>query len=165
MASDSVARERTWLVRSLPDPLPAGTPIAEGYLPGDGEVGVRVRRAGDHHAATVLGRGPRSPAEIGWELTAAQFEALWPLTRCRRVEKVRHEVPLGPLTAEVHVFAGLLEGLALVEVEFDDEEAMDAFTAPDWFGQEVSGDPRYAGSSLARHGLPAGGRCPGPPRP
>ena len=159
MASDSVERERTWLVRSLPDPLPAGTPIAQGYVASDDEVGVRVRRAGDRHVATVKGRGTRSRTEVEWDLTREQFDALWPLTGCRRLEKVRHDVPLGPLTAEVDVFAGPLEGLVLVEVEFDDEEAMEAFTAPEWFGREVSDDARYANSSLARDGLPGGPSC------
>jgi adenylate cyclase len=154
MACDSVERERTWLVRSLPDPLPAGTPIVQGYLASDDEAGVRIRRVGDRHVATVKGRGTRSRVEVEWDLTAEQFEALWPLTGCRRVEKVRHEVPLGPLTAEVDVFAGALEGLVLVEVEFEDESEMAAFTAPDWFGIEVSDDPRYGNASLARDGLP-----------
>lgn len=154
MASDSVERARTWLVRSLPDPLPAGTHIAEGHLPGDGEVGVRVRRAGDRLVATVEGRATRSRIEVEWPLTPAQFEALWELTGCRRVEKLRHEVPLGPHTAGIDVFAGVLEGLVLVEVGFDDDEAMASFAPPDWFGDEVSDDPRYANAALARDGVP-----------
>lgn len=154
MSPDSVERERTWLVRSLPDPLPAGTPIAQGYVAADEDVAVRIRRAGDRHVATVKGRGTRTRTELEWDLTAEQFEALWPLTACRRLEKVRHEVPLGSLTAEVDVFAGSLDGLVLVEVEFDDDAAMAAFTAPDWFGEEVSDDVRYANASLARHGRP-----------
>lgn len=154
MACDSVERERTWLVRRLPDPLPPGTPIVQGYLPGDDEVGVRVRRAGDRHVATVKGTGTRSRIEVEWPLSAEQFEALWALTGCRRVEKVRHEVPVGSRTAEVDVFAGSLAGLVLVEVEFDDDEQMAAFAPPDWFGPEVSDDPRYTNVCLARHGLP-----------
>ena len=160
MASDSVERERTWLVRSLPDPLPAGTPVSQGYLLADGDVAVRVRRAGDRRLMTVKGRGTRSRTELEWDLTAEQFDTLWPLTRCGRVDKVRHEVPLGPRTAEIDVFAGSLAGLVLVEVEFDDDASMDAFTAPDWFGEEVSDDPRYTNAVLARDGLPDGHRSP-----
>lgn len=163
MASDSVERERTWLVRSLPDPLPASTPVAQGYVVADGEVAVRVRRAGSRHVLTVKGRGARRRVELEWDLTPAQFEALWALTGCRRLTKVRHEVPLGTVgTAEVDVFAGPLEGLVLVEVEFDDDAAMDAFVAPDWFGDEVSDDPRYANAALAREGLPEGRPSPTP---
>lgn len=160
MASDTVERERTWLVRSLPDPLPAGTPVAQGYLVADGEVAVRVRRACTRRTMTVKGRGTRHRIELEWDLTAAQFDAVWPLTRRARVEKVRHEVPLGGRTAEVDVFTGSLLGLVLVEVEFADDAAMADFTAPDWFGEEVSDDPRFANAALARDGLPDGHRSP-----
>ena len=155
MSPDSVERERTWLVRTLPDPLPAGTPITQGYVAVDDDVAVRIRRAGPRHVATVKGRGLRSRIEVEWDLTAEQFEALWPLTGCRRVEKVRHELPLGAHTAEVDVFGGALEGLVVVEVEFGDDRPMAEFRPPAWFGDEVSDDPRYSNAALARDGLPA----------
>lgn len=155
MSPDSVERERTWLVRTLPDPLPAGTRITQGYVAFDDDVAVRIRRAGARHVATVKGRGLRSRVEVEWDLTAEQFDALWPLTSGRRVEKVRHELPLGAHTAEVDVFGGALAGLVVVEVEFGDDAAMDAFHAPAWFGEEVSDDPRYTNGALARYGLPS----------
>jgi adenylate cyclase len=153
-AGDSVERERTWLVRRLPEPLPAGTRIAQGYLAHDGSVAVRVRRRGDRHVATVKGGTGRTRVEVEWDLTPDQFEALWPLSDGRRIEKVRHEVPVDGGTAELDVFGGDLDGLVLVEVEFDDEGSMAAFEAPDWFGPEVSDDERYANGALARDGLP-----------
>lgn len=154
MVSDSVERERTWLVARLPDPLPAGIPLVQGYLPGDGEVAMRIRRAGGRNVATVKGVGTRSRIELEWDLTRDQFDALWPMTACRRVEKVRHEVPLGGLTAEVDVFGGVLEGLVLVEVEFGSDDEVEAFRPPGWFGDEVTDDPRYRSAALACDGLP-----------
>jgi adenylate cyclase len=158
MASDSVERERTWLVRSLPHPLPPGVPVVQGYLVADDGVAVRVHRSCTGHVMTVQGRGSRRGTELDWELTEAQFDAVWPLTRRARVEKVRHAVRLGPLRATIEVFAGPLVGLALVTVEQDDD--VDGFTAPDWFGDEVSDDPRYTDATLARDGLPTGHRSP-----
>jgi len=64
-------------------------------------------------------------------------------------------VPAGDHLAEVDVFHGPLDGLRIVEVEFDDRGAADAFTAPGWFGEEVTGRPEW--NNLA---LP-----PRPPRP
>lgn len=154
MASDSVERERTWLVRTLPDPLPAGTPVLQGYVGACDQVALRVRRIGVRHVATMKGAGTRTRIELEWDLTRDQFEALWPMTAARRVEKVRHEVPVVGGTAELDVFAGTLQGLVLVEVEFGSEEAMEAFVAPSWFGEEVSDDARYTNSALARDGLP-----------
>ena len=162
----SVERERTWLVRQLPAGLSSGTPILQGYLAHDGAVAVRVRRRGDRHITTVTGVGGRSRIEIEWDLTREQFEALWPLTEGRRLDKVRHEVAVPGGTAEVDVFGGELAGLVLVEVEFDDDAAMHAFDAPTWFGPEVSDDPRYANGALARHGVPVDhpGGFPSPTR-
>ena len=51
--------------------------------------------------------------------------------------------------AEVDVFHGRHEGLMLVEVEFANTEAADAFVPPAWFGEDVSTDPCYRNSFLA----------------
>ena len=68
----------------------------------------------------------------------------------RIVSKTRYRIPLaGGLTAELDLFHGVHEGLRLVEVEFPSVETADAFVPPVWFGEEVSGDPRYRNSYLA----------------
>lgn len=154
MASDRAARERTWLVRSLPHPLPTGVLVVQGYLVADDGVAVQVRRSCTQPVIAIRACGAGARTELAWDLTPAQFDAVWPLTRRARVEKVRHEVRIGPRTTAVDVFAGPLAGLALVSVALVD----DTFTAPDWFGEEVSGDPRFAEAVLARDGLPAGHR-------
>ena len=151
---DGYERERRWLVRRLPEPLPAGTPIRQGYLAQDGEVSVRLRNRGDRFLATVKGGRGRRRVEVEWGLDVEQFEALWPLTEGRRLEKVRHLVDVPGGTAELDVFGGALDGLVMVEVEFDDDAAMDAFEAPAWFGPEVTDDARYGNGSLAVHGVP-----------
>ena len=52
------------------------------------------------------------------------------------------------------MFSGALAGLCLVEVEFPSVEAAEAFTAPAWFGREVTGQPGWSNASLARYGRP-----------
>ena len=131
-------------------------PIEQGYLaiePGDGPE-VRLRRKGSNTLLTVkLGSGlERAEEEI--ELARDQFEALWPLTEGRRVVKTRYAVPLGELTIEVDVFEGGLAGLVTAEVEFDSEAASREFEPPEWMGEEVTGDGRYANETLAVEGLP-----------
>lgn len=155
MAPAIVERERTWLVRRVPGDLPAPTPIRQGYLAHDGTVAVRVRRRGDRHVATVKGGRGASRVEIEWEVSPEQFEALWPLTEDRRIEKSRHELRIGEVVAELDVFAGALSGLVLVEVEFPDDAAMADFVAPDWFGPEVTDDERYSNVALATEGVPS----------
>jgi CYTH domain-containing protein len=67
--------------------------------------------------------------------------------------KTRHRLPLDAHTIEIDVFGEELVGLLVAEVEFESDEALAAFTAPGWFGREVSDDPRYTNASMAVHGL------------
>lgn len=150
--------ERKYLVTAMPPALGDGIALRQGYLAEDGDVQVRVRAAGDAATLTVkVGRG-LARREIERSLTATDLDELWPATSGRRVEKVRHRVDLGAgqghLVAEVDVYGDALAGLVLVEVEFPDVATAEAFRPPGWFGTEVTGDPAWSNSSLARHGRP-----------
>ncbi|MBR3770703.1 MAG: CYTH domain-containing protein [Clostridium sp.] len=66
------------------------------------------------------------------------------------IVKKRYLVPLeGGYTAELDIFENQLDGLMLVEVEFPDEESANQFTAPDWFGKDVSLDSTYTNGHLS----------------
>ena len=84
--------------------------------------------------------------EIGREL----FEALWPLTEGRRLEKRRHLVPEGGLTWEVDAFTD--RPLVLAEVELPGEDVEPPI--PHWLRpfllREVTGEVEYLNSTLAR---------------
>ena len=73
-----------------------------------------------------------------------------------RITKLRHRLqsPTG-IVLSVDRFLGGLDGLIMVEAEFDTLELMNGFPAPDFAGREVTDDPRYSGGHLAKHGLPA----------
>ena len=112
------------------------------------------RRAG--RAMLTIKSGPAQVrTEEEFEIDDRRFESLWPLTSGRRIDKVRHVVPLpGGTTAEVDVYAAPHEGLLVAEVEFPSAEAGARFEPPEWLGREVTGDPRYANQSLALGGAP-----------
>lgn len=149
----TVERERTFLPTSTPRLSGEGRRIRQGYIAIDGRVAVRVRdRSGAGATLTIKAGAGASRTELEWPLDREQFDALWPLAEGRCVEKVRHEVPVAGLVAEVDLFAGALDGLCLIDVEFDSDEALAAFEPPDWFGVEVTDDPRYANSHLAVYG-------------
>ena len=60
-------------------------------------------------------------------------------------------IPLDPeLTAELDIFEGSLAPLMLVEVEFPTEEAANTFTAPEWFGEDVTFSGKYHNSYLSQ---------------
>jgi adenylate cyclase len=147
--------ERKFLVSEPPSDSGAGTPISQGYLAlASKDTELRVRRKGDATVLTVksgsgLDRGEREVA-----IPAEVFDALWPLTEGRRIEKERLELPHGEETIELDRFGGALDGLLVAEVEFDSTAASERFEAPDWFDREVTGDPAYSNRSLAERGRP-----------
>ncbi|HSP04447.1 MAG TPA: CHAD domain-containing protein [Acidimicrobiales bacterium] len=154
MEGDGMERERTFLVADMPELPDDGTRIRQGYLAIDGDVQVRVReREGDGRTLTVKGGRGAVRAEIELVIGVDRFEALWPLTAGRRIDKTRYVVPVDGADAELDVFAGDLAGLVLVEVELDSDEAMAAFEPPAWFGPEVTDDDRYSNATLAVDGL------------
>jgi adenylate cyclase len=133
--------------------------IEQGYLAiekGDGAE-VRLRRSGGAAWLTVKRGAGRTRDEEEIQLSEEQFEALWPLTEGRRVAKVRYVVPHDTLEIEVDVFEGDLGELVTAEVEFESEAASDEFEPPDWLGEEVTGDLRYANETLAVDGPPEKG--------
>ena len=147
--------ERKFLVDRLPADLGPGEPIEQGYLAiGPEGLEVRIRhRAGRAFLTIKKGLG-EVRAEEELEIDEDRFRRLWPLAQAASLVKTRHVVALdGGLNAELDVYAGSLEGLATVEVEFPDRAASSAFHPPAWFGREVTNDARYKNQRLARDGL------------
>ena len=147
--------ERKFLVEEMPVDfaLGRGVKISQGYLAIGDDAEVRLRRKGARCFLTVKkGSGlARSEYEIG--LDPEKFEHLWPATAGRRVSKTRYEVPVGALTAELDQYSGELAGLMTVEVEFPSVAEASVFCPPEWFGRELTEDPRYANRRLAVDGL------------
>ena len=149
--------ERKFLVGTMPFDLEhyAHERIRQGYLAyTDDGTEVRVRHKGDRFFQTVKrGIGLRR-IEVELALSREQFEALWPLTEGKRLEKVRYAIPYDDLTIEVDVYLGALEGLKTAEVEFASVERSEGFQPPSWFEREITGEAGYRNRSLAMHGLP-----------
>lgn len=151
--------ERKFILSELPpsDHLGSGVHFRQGYLAEEDAVEVRVRITASAATLTVKAGAGISRTEVETAIPPAQAEALWPHTVGRRIDKTRFTVTLDdPLrsVAEVDVYAGELDGLCVVEVEFDSEDNAAAFTPPDWFGRELTEQPGWSNAALARHGRP-----------
>jgi CYTH domain-containing protein len=150
--------ERKFLLSGLPPTLALARrrPIRQGYVALDGDTEVRVRRMPGTATLTIKRGSGEVRLEEELELDARQADALWELTDGRRLEKTRREMRVDGARASVDEYAGALDGLVVVEVEFDDEAQARAFTPPPWFGRELTGESGYANRSLGTHGLPEG---------
>jgi adenylate cyclase len=144
--------ERKFLIRELPRDLTSysSNGISQGYLVSlpDG-LQVRLRKSGAKYSLTFKRGTGNVREEREVELTASQFDALWPATEGKRLVKTRYEIPFGDRVVEIDVYGGRHEGLVVAEVEFDDQDAAKNFQPPDWLGHDVTGDPRYSNQLLA----------------
>jgi CYTH domain-containing protein len=122
----------------------------------DGSVEVRVRIDDDGAVLTVKAGSGLRRTEVEVPLDDADADALWAHTEGRRIEKRRHQCAIGAdeLVAEVDLFDGALDGLAVVEVEFPDAATAAGFEPPAWFGREVTGEAGWSNADLARSGPP-----------
>lgn len=124
--------------------------LKQGYVPrAKGGPTVRVRIAGEQGFLTL--KGPTqgiTRLEFEYPIPREDAEAMLKNFCGVIVEKFRWLVPFAGRTWEVDEFQGANEGLVVAELELERED--EPFETPPWLGREVSGDPRYFNSFLAR---------------
>lgn len=129
-----------------------GTLCCQGYLAsGNDGATVRVRLFGKKGFLTIKGptQGISRP-ELEYEIPVADADyMLTHLCRGGVLSKVRYILNLNGLRWEVDEFSEGNSGLTVAEIELEREDQ--PFEKPDWLGQEVSHDPRYRNSALARN--------------
>ncbi len=128
------------------------TRIVQGYLSSVPERTVRVRIKGEKGFLTIKGIGSASGASrYEWEkeISLADANELLELCEPGIIDKTRSLVKAGEHTFEVDEFYGENTGLILAEIELSSEE--ETFIKPDWLGAEVTGNPQYFNSMLAKN--------------
>lgn len=156
--------ERKFLVRDLDAAVLAAAAadeleIEQTYLRGTSEQSLRVRRStrpdGSEERTETRKRriSARTREETERNLEPAEYRQLVARRDPSRqtIRKRRFKVPIdNGLICEIDVFGGDLAGLVLAEVELPNEEA--TFRLPEWLTieREVTDDPAYTNSELAR---------------
>ena len=98
------------------------------------------------------------------DISQTAFEAAWPRTRGRRLEKTRWRIPQDGVVWEVDLFGGNSDlglkdgGLVLLEAEAADPEQARRLRPPPWLAEvverEVTEDPAFTNAEIAfRMGL------------
>lgn len=150
--------ERKYLVLSPPEDYVSwpSLQIEQAYLCTDPVI--RIRRQDDSFWLTYKSRGLLAREEYNLPLTEEAYVHLLAKADGLTLSKRRYLKPIDgtELTIELDVFSGSYEGLMLAEVEFPCLEAAETFTAPSWFGEDVTMSGQYQNSRLSR------GECPGP---
>lgn len=125
--------------------------IRQGYIAHGPHLVVRVRLT-DQDARLTVKTGASGVTRQELEFEMAHAEAAFLIDHHAEgqvIEKTRHLVPVAGLVWEIDVFEGSNQGLVIAEVELEAEEQ--PFEHPSWLGIEVTGDPRFYNSALARH--------------
>jgi adenylate cyclase len=125
-----------------------GKPIRQGYICRNPQRTVRVRTYGQEGFLTVkTGRSGISRLEFEYNIPFEHaHELLDKVCMHPLIEKKRFRIPLNGFTIEMDEFSGDNSGLVIAEVELPDVNTV--LETPDWFGKEVSQDPRYRNSQL-----------------
>ena len=139
----------------------ASRKIRQAYLAVTPAASVRVRIANDAAAALTIksGKAEIERAEFEYPIPVADAEELMAMRTGAVIEKQRYLLIVGGLRWEIDVFSGALAGLVIAEIELDDKDQ--EFERPDWLGEEITDDGRYANASLAVNGLPDASIKPG----
>jgi adenylate cyclase len=125
--------------------------LRDGLIARFGEGKVRVRLTESNAWLTI--KGPRegiSRLEFESEIPRGDAEHML-RTLCQAdpvLEKVRHTVPFGGLDWTIDVYTEPLTGVVLAEVELEHPDQH--LQLPPWVGEEVTNDPRFKKSALAR---------------
>lgn len=128
-----------------------GQRYRQGYLSLEKERVVRVRTVEDTGYLTIKGaiHGISRP-EFEYPIPVDDAEImLESLCYAPIIDKTRYRIRHGAHVFEVDEFHGANAGLVVAEVELGSED--EAFDRPEWLGEEVTEDWRYANANLIKH--------------
>lgn len=142
--------EKKFLIRNCPVDLDSCEyhEIEQGYL--CTKPVVRIRRQDEEYYLTYKGAGLMVREEYNLPLTKEAYEHLKEKADGKLISKRRYLIPLGNYTIELDHFSSPIPNLWLAEVEFPSEEEALAFEKPDWFVEDVTGNPMYHNSNMSR---------------
>lgn len=147
--------EKTYLLKELPDGIDEADSvlIRDVYIPQSANhATLRLRQKDDTYVITkkqpVSGKDSSIQYEHTIELNEDEFTSLASCSN-KDFTKRRYFMELAGRPAEVDVYLGKLEGLVVVDFEFNTDLEMNSFAAPDFILADVTQDVAIAGGYLA----------------
>ena len=143
--------ERKYLIKDLPFSLNEYSfhKIEQAYLNTDPVI--RIRKQDDDYIFTYKGRGLMAREEYNLPLTNESYQHLLAKADGNIITKKRYEIPDGTgKTIELDIFEGVFSGTVVAEVEFETIEEANSYTAPSWFGKDVTNDTAYHNSNMSK---------------
>lgn len=143
--------ERKFLLKNIPLGIDKfkKSEITQTYISFEPEL--RVRKKDDKYILTKKVGTGMVRDELKFEINSDLYAYLIKGIEDRTIYKTRYYIPLSAKTkAEVDIYRDKLDGLLIVEVEFDTIEEAINFEVPDWFHTEVTLDEDYKNANLSK---------------
>lgn len=147
--------ERKFLINNLPDDIQQfpHKDIIQWYFndPSTGK-SIRVRHIWDEYKITRKKWYGLVREEIEVDIPREEFDQFWLQVENHFIEKTRYFIPYNETTIEVDVYKNL-HGFKTAEVEFKTKRDAKKFTAPEWFGEELTTTREATNSYIANYWL------------
>lgn len=160
--ADSLEIEKKWIIdkNQIPYDLSKAEilKIEQTYINFSPEIRVRKINDGAEYSFAVK-TNMTSDGMIRDELenfiTEEEYNNLIAKKEGNTIYKTRYQLYDGENLLAFDIFSGDLEGLAYLEIEFENEEQANSFETPDWVIKDVTNDIEYKNGYLSRFGIPS----------
>jgi len=159
--ADKFEIEKKWLIDK--DKIPYNLSNAEvieieqTYISFSPEIRVRRINKGEEYTFAVktnMTSDGMIRDEMENSITEEEYNNMIKKREGSTIYKTRYQFLDGDYVLAIDIFSGDLEGLAYLEIEFENEEQANNFKEPNWVIKDVTGDVNYKNGHLARYGIP-----------
>lgn len=160
-SSENKEIERKWLINkdNIPFDLSKADKfdIKQTYISFSPEIRVRDINNGTQYILTIksdLSVDGLSRTENEYYITEEEYNNFLLKKEGNTIYKTRYQIEENGVIYAVDIFHEQLDGLAYLEVEFENESAAKQFGNPDWVIKDVTDNINYKNGHLARFGIP-----------
>lgn len=159
--ADTVEIEKKWLIDKDKIPYDLSNSevikIEQTYICFSPEIRVRKINNGKEYTFAVktnITSDGMIRDEMENSITQEEYNNLIQKQEGNTIYKTRYQFLEGEHLLAIDIFSGDLDGLAYLEIEFENQEEANNFQTPNWVIKDVTGDINYKNGHLARYGIP-----------
>lgn len=159
--ADDLEIEKKWIIdkEKIPYDLSNAeiTKIEQTYICFSPEIRVRKLNDGASYTFTVktdITSDGMTRNEMEKYITKEEYNNLVRKKEGNTIYKTRYQFLDGENLLAIDIFTGKLEGLAYLEIEFENQKEANNFETPNWVIKDVTSDLNYKNGHLARYGIP-----------
>lgn len=160
--ADTVEIEKKWIIdkENIPYNLSNAEiiEIEQTYICFSPEIRVRKINGGKEYTFAVktnITSDGMTRDELENYITEEEYNNLIKKREGNTIHKTRYQFLDGDYLLAIDIFSEELEGLAYLEIEFENQEEANKFETPNWVIKDVTSDLNYKNGHLARYGIPS----------